>query len=89
MRATGTIQGYIDVGDTITAFHEVIYPFCSHGAQLDLLALRDRVGGDFNIVENRAWLVSQLRCTKCGRKGNMTILITPRQRAEYAGPIET
>ncbi|MBI4921839.1 MAG: hypothetical protein HY834_08825 [Devosia nanyangense] len=55
MSEPGTIQSSIERGYSLTAAHELIRPFCSHSAELDLMALRDRLGPDFNLVDCRAW----------------------------------
>jgi hypothetical protein len=76
-----TIQSYIDAGCRLYASHEVVRaPSCSHSSELDLIALRDRLGGDFSIPDNRAYLLSLLRCAKCGRKGDMSIMVVPGER---------
>lgn len=76
-----TIQSYIEAGCRLYASHEVVRPpSCVHTSELDLIAIRDRLGGDFNIPENRAYLLSLLRCEACGRKGNMSIMVVPAER---------
>lgn len=77
MIRVSTIGAYIERGYRLYAAHELINPFCSHSAELDLQALGDRFGRDFDLVENRAKIIGRLRCTKCGRQGNMEIRISP------------
>ena len=77
MRVMATLQSYLDAGWQLHAAHELINPFCSHTAELDVAALAQRLGGDFNLVENRGWFVARLRCTRCGRKGDMQIRCSP------------
>ena len=55
-------------GDKVTVYHEVLGDRpCSHGAEVDLLALRDRLGPDFDFVESRGRFLAMLRCSRCGR----------------------
>ena len=76
-----TIQSYIDTGHTITAYHSVGQPNpCQHGAKLDLIALRDKLGPDYSIPDNHASFVVMLRCAACGRRGNMSIIVSPPRR---------
>lgn len=76
-----TIGSYIEARHTITAHHNPggVHP-CHHSAELDLVALADRLGPDFDLVANHDWFVSQLRCTACGRKGGMSLIISPPRR---------
>lgn len=66
MRANGTLQECIDNGYTITVW-------CpnGHSTELDLVALRDRLGPDHSAMRDA--LLPRLRCTKCGAKANALI----------------
>ena len=81
MTTLSTIQSYIDAKHVITAHHAAggDNP-CSHYSELDLVALAERLGPDFDIVERHDWFVSRLVCAKCGRKGSMSIIISPPRR---------
>lgn len=48
---------------------------CRHSQRLDLEALIDRLGPDFDHVRNRASLVNVLKCTNCGTKGEASIIL--------------
>ncbi len=85
MRVMATLQSYLDAGWQLHAAHELINPFCSHTAELDVAALAKRLGGDFNVVERRGWFVARLRCTRCGRKGNMQIRCSPPRTLQMSG----
>jgi hypothetical protein len=76
-----TLQSYIDAGHTISAHHHPggLQP-CNHSADLDLVALAERYGPDFDLVANHDWFVARLRCTACGRKGGMSLIISPPRR---------
>jgi len=76
-----TLQSFITARHTIHAHHDVLgeHP-CSHYALLDLKALADKLGPDFDVVENHDWFVAQLVCTECKRRGNMSIIIKPPGR---------
>lgn len=81
MTTLSTIQSYIDAGYTVTAHHEAIgHNPCSHYSDLDLVALAERLGPDFDIVDNHDWFVSKLVCARCGRRGSMSITISPPRR---------
>jgi hypothetical protein len=69
MRVMAPLKSYLDPGWQLHAVHELINPFCSHTAELDVAALAKRLGGDSNLVENRGWFVARLRCTRCTRCG--------------------
>lgn len=79
--ALSTIQSYIDRNHTITAYHDAGQSNpCQHGAKLDLIALRDKLGPDYSIPDNHAAFVGMLRCAACGRRANMSIVISPPTR---------
>jgi hypothetical protein len=67
-----TIQNVIDSGDTITAYCHAY--LCHHNGDLDMLALRDRLGPDHGAMHDD--LVPKLRCTKCGSR-KVGIIFTP------------
>ncbi|MCO5164650.1 MAG: hypothetical protein M9939_26530 [Mesorhizobium sp.] len=74
-----TIQDVIESGDRIRVHchnHR-----CHHGADLDMIALRDRFGPDHGAMYND--LVPKLRCSKCGGK-KVGIICTPGTK-EYDG----
>lgn len=56
---------------------------CGHGADLDLHALGDRLGFDFQAIGDPQPLVARLRCGKCGSKDLGLILSS---RSGYSGP---
>jgi hypothetical protein len=65
-----TIQERIDEGERISVYcHN---PRCHHGAKLDLLKLRDKLGPDHGAMHDD--LVPRLRCSVCGSK-NVGIII--------------
>lgn len=80
-RTLSTLASYIEARHTITAHHDEIGENpCSHYSELDLPALAARLGPDFDVVANRDWFVRQLVCSACGRRGNMSIRISPPRR---------
>lgn len=65
-----TIQNRIDEGERVSVHcHN---PLCTHGAYLDLHALRDKLGSDHGAMHDS--LVPKLRCSRCGSK-NVGIII--------------
>jgi hypothetical protein len=80
-RTLSTLKSYIEAGHTITAHHDAgaANP-CSHYSELDLPALVKKLGPDFDVVANHDRFVSQLVCSACGRKGSMSIIISPPRR---------
>lgn len=72
-----TIQGAIDLGETIRADCNE----CRHHAVLDLLALRDRLGPEHGALHRD--LVPLLRCSACGGK-NISLTMLPGS-PEYGG----
>lgn len=79
--SVATLQDLIDGGYALTAYHQRACPQCTHSAELDLLALRDKYGPDFSIIEHRDWFVSRMRCERCGTIGSgMGILLSPPRR---------
>jgi hypothetical protein len=77
-RTLATLQSYIDANHTITAHHET--KDCSHYAALDLPRLAAKLGPDFNVIDRRQELLDSLTCSACGRKGDMSIIISPPRR---------
>ena len=78
MFEVGSIAFQLQHGVRLSAHHQRLRPACTHWAVLDLEALSVRLGPGFNIVDQRAWLLSKLRYTKCGERGmNMAIVLAP------------
>lgn len=77
-----TLQSYIDANHTITAYHDGTPSNpCGHSSILDLKALAQHLGPDFDLVANHDRFVSQLTCAKCGVKGrDMSIIISPPRK---------
>lgn len=75
-RDTSTIQDRIDGGYNLTVYcHN---PDCHHRAELDWLALRDKLGPDHGAMHDD--IVPLLRCTKCnGERGKQIgIRVAPK-----------
>jgi hypothetical protein len=73
-----TIESYRKAGHIITAYHHVVgNDPCTHSAVLDWVQLERAFGPDFNIPERHDEFVGRLRCSKCGRRGAMSITIAP------------
>lgn len=72
MSSNGTIQGMIDGGYLARAYcHNKA---CGHHADLDWLALRDRLGPDHGALHDD--IAPKLRCSKCGGKA-IGIIVSP------------
>lgn len=77
-----TIQSLIDEGHTLRAYcHD---PRCNRGADLDLQALKARLGPDHGAMHDD--LVPLLRCSKCGSKKVGLILSPPTKSSNYVNP---
>lgn len=76
-----TIQSLIDNQMGVTVHCNVIG--CGHSAKLDLHAIGERLGFDFEAVGDPQPLVPKLRCGKCGRKDLGLILSS---ESGYSGP---
>lgn len=79
-KTTGPIGIYIDDGYRIT-----VHCRCRHTSLLDLQALADRYGRDFDLIDNREKVLASLRCEKCGIKGGGQITVTPPADAGMGG----
>lgn len=76
-----TIESYRKARHIITAYHHVVgNDPCSHSAVLDWSQLEEAFGAGFNIPERHDEFVGRLRCSKCHRKGSMSIIIAPPTR---------
>ncbi len=72
MSSNGTIQGMIDGGYLARAYcHNKA---CGHHAELDWLALRDRLGPDHGSMRDD--IVPKLKCSKCGGR-KIGLIISP------------
>ena len=70
---------YRTIGDFIAARHRLTAycgrgPHCWHGAKVDLKALAERLGKDFDLY--RPELKERFRCTACGGRG-ATFTVSP------------
>lgn len=76
----GTIQQAIDDNDTISAVCDAYG--CHHHRELDLKALRDRLGPDHGVMHDD--LTPLLRCSKCGSR-NVSIRVSPNAATRAGG----
>ncbi len=80
-KTLSTLRSYIEDGFRIHAYHEVTG--CNHGEELDLVALANRLGPDFDLVENHSAFLASLKCSRCAQnpklnpKGNISIRLSP------------
>ncbi len=76
-----TIQTFIESGDKLRVYcHN---SSCNHHAELDMLALRDRLGPDHGAMHDD--LVPKLKCSKCGGK-KVGLIHTPGSK-EYSAAV--
>jgi hypothetical protein len=75
-----TVQSMIDEGMQLWASCQTRGPAgpCHHMRQIDLAALRDRLGPDASTMAPD--LAPKLRCSKCGGK-DIGLTVIPRSRA--------
>jgi len=80
-----TIQQRIDRRETVSVYcHN---PRCQHGANLDLLMLRDKLGPDHGAMHDD--LVPKLRCSKCqGKKVGIIIHVDTSRTGDLKSPYE-
>lgn len=71
------LRDLLDGDYVVSAHHQALNPICVHSSVLDLAQMIDRLGEDFDLREHRAWLCARLRCTACGRKGNIVLTFVP------------
>lgn len=76
----GTIGSYIDNEYTITV-HCNEYR-CHHSSRLDLAALAEKLGRDYDLIGADNPIRRALRCEKCGVAGNVGLIISPPLKPE-------
>jgi hypothetical protein len=64
----GTIQGFIDRGDTL----EIWCHSCRHHATIDMMKLRDRLGPDHGSMHDD--LIHLFKCSRCGEKRKLGLI---------------
>ena len=75
-----TLRELLDADYSVHVFHESLQPYCSHYFKIDLAALIERFGEDFDLFTNRAWFLSRCKCSRCGAVGkNMNMHCTPNK----------
>ena len=64
---------------SVIVFCQTVQPSglnCTQRATVDLAAMAERFGADFNIVQNRARFLAAFRCAKCGGK-DLSLIMSP------------
>lgn len=67
-----TLQQHAAHGDTIMVYCENLT--CNHSWPLNFMLAIEKLGPDFDIVENRKRFLNALVCTKCGSRNPSIIL---------------